>query len=112
MARTALVVVQPARQGVQLTFTASDQLNGNEFGNDGQTVLIVRNTGAAPVNITMRAQESIDGDLKVPDRVVSVPNGIIAMALGIFLTDVYNQANGTVAVDCAASLQLMALKIG
>lgn len=112
MARTVLTVVQPARQGVQLTFAASDQVNGNEFSNDGQTVLIVRNTGGAPVNITMRAQESIDGDLKVPDRVVSVPNGIIAMALGTFLQDVYNQVNGTVAVDCAASLQLMALKVG
>ena len=112
MARTALSVVQPARQGVQLAFTASDQVNGNEFANDGQTILIARNTSGAPINVTIRAQESIDGDLKVPDRVVSIPNGIIAMALGTFLIDVYNQINGTVAVDCSASLQLMALKVG
>lgn len=112
MARTALAVTPAARTGTPLAFTASDQVNGNSFINDGQTVLIVRNTSGAPVNITLRTIFTADGDLKIPDRVVSIPNGIVAMLLGAFVPSFYNQADGSVSVDCAASLQLVALSIG
>jgi hypothetical protein len=46
MARTALPVTAPNKAGVPLGFTASDQVNGNSFVNDGRSVVVVRNTGA------------------------------------------------------------------
>lgn len=112
MARTPLPVMPAARTGTQLAFTPSDQVNGNSFLNDGQTVLIVRNPTGAPINITLRTTLVADGDLKLPDRVVSVPNGIVALLLGAFVQGTYNQADGSVFVDCAAILQLVAISIG
>lgn len=111
MARTPLNVMPAGHAGTVLAFTPSDQVNGNSFLNDGQTVLIVRNTSGAPVNLTLRTNLIADGDLKLPDRVIPVPNGIVALFLGPFIQSVYNQGDGSVSVDCAASLQLVALSI-
>jgi hypothetical protein len=116
MARTALPVTAPNKTGVTLGFTASDQVNGNSFVNDGRSVLVARNTGGAPATLTLRVTRIEDGDavtgLKVPDRVVSIPVSTAAAPatiLGTFSQDIYNQPDGTVSVDCSASLMMMVL---
>jgi hypothetical protein len=111
MARTQLPVTQATHTGVLFAFTTSDQVNGNQFVNDGRTVLIVQNTENTPVNLMIRTNRVEDSDLKVPDRVVSIPNGITGVMLGTFPQDIYTQADGTVWLDCAAALNLMLLSI-
>jgi hypothetical protein len=119
MARTALTVITGVHSGVPISFAAADLVNGNSMVNTGGSLLICRNTTAAAVNITLRTNHYIDGDatnggLKCPDRVVSVPvspAGAPAFMLGPFPTDCYNQADGTLSIDCAAALSLSVLSI-
>ena len=112
--RTALTVVPSIRAGVSVSFTSCDLVNGNSFMNDGQTVLMVRNTGASPVSLTIRTSVIIDGDLVVQNRVVAVPVSTAAapaFMLGAFLVQVYNQVDGHVWLDCAAALLIVPLNV-
>lgn len=72
MARTAITPTQPSRAGVALpAATAGDATNGHSVANNGNVVLIVKNVGATPRNITFQTVRSVDG-LANPTRVVAV----------------------------------------
>ena len=111
MARTVLPVLVAVNTGVTLAFTAADLVNGNTFINDGHTLLVARNTGGAPLNVTLIAAQKIDGDLVVANRVEVVPAASSVLLRGAIPADVYNQPDGTVFVDCSAAAGLLAISI-
>lgn len=75
MARTAITPTQASRTGTTLpAASAGDAVNGNSVANNGNVVLIVKNTGASSRNFTVQTIRSIDG-LANPTRVVSVAAG-------------------------------------
>ncbi len=101
MARTTLNFQQVVRTGIVPTFTAVDAVNGNQFANDGRMGLHVKNAGASPTNATFLTPQVIDGDLAVPDRVVTIAAGA-EKKIGPFPPsgpEGYNQADGNVYVD-------------
>lgn len=108
--RTALAVLPATHTGVTVAFTASDQVNGTLFANDGRTILVVHNGSGAPLVVTVIATLVVDMNLQVPNRVVTVPNGA-NIILGTFPQDVYGQADGSIWVDCSAPAGLLALSV-
>lgn len=54
MAHTAIAITQYAANAAvnPIAFAAVDAVNGNEFENDGKTIIIVRNASASPVTVT------------------------------------------------------------
>jgi hypothetical protein len=77
MPRTALTVTQATRAGAVLpAATAGDVANGNSVANNGQVILIVKNTNASTTarTITFRLVRTVDG-LTAPTRVESIPAG-------------------------------------
>ncbi len=69
MPYTALTVqtIDRTKAGTkEVTFTAVDQANGNEFANDGSNVtLFVKNTDAAAKKILYNVPETVDLDLEI-----------------------------------------------
>lgn len=58
MARTSITVTEVPFQGKMdnLTFQAADAANGMKYQNpDGRAALIIKNTGASPVMVTVKA---------------------------------------------------------
>jgi len=54
MARTAIAVQEVPFQGsAAVNFGAADSVNGMVFPNDGRTILLVKNAGAAPITVTV-----------------------------------------------------------
>lgn len=77
MPRTALTAVQATRAGTTLpAATAGDAVNGNQIGNDGRLILIVKNTNAASTarTVTFQTTVSVDG-LTAPVRSETLPAG-------------------------------------
>lgn len=75
MPRTAITATQTSRAGSVLpAATAGDVTNGHSVANDGRVILIVKNTGASPYNITFLATRTVDG-LTAPTRIESLPAG-------------------------------------
>lgn len=114
MTRTALAVTHLATIGATLAFVASDQVNGNSVYNDGYTALLVKNTSGATVTLTIGTNNIQDGDLTLPPRVVTIaPTGAgeIGKVFGPFSQAVYSQADGTVSLNCSASLQFAAFSL-
>lgn|SRR5574341_265424 len=73
MARTAIAVTTVGFQGKidNLTFTAADAVNGMMFDNDAQTVVVIKNTGAGVVNVTVTSVADEAG--RTGNLVVAVP---------------------------------------
>lgn len=75
MARTQITVVQARKTGISLAAEqAGDPVNGHYFLNSGETLLVVRNADAAPQNITIQVQGTVDGQ-SATDRVIPIPAG-------------------------------------
>ena len=114
MARTLLTATVCTTSGIG-TFSgfdaAGDVVNGNEFDNDGNIMLQVRNAdGGATHNIVFGIPVVIDG--------TAVPSVAIAISastqrwFGPFRTALYNQANGRVTADVdSAQLFLKVVRI-
>lgn len=101
MPRTALTVQSLGLNGqLNATMTAADATNGMAFVNDGQTVLVVRNTDASAKTVTVKS---------VPDewgRSGDVTCVVAASGVGIlgpFTPAIFNQSDGTINVDFSAS---------
>jgi hypothetical protein len=113
-ARTVLNPITATHSGVLLSFTASDQTNGNSFRPDPHTALIVQNTTAGAITLTIHTNAFMDGDtasgLRVPDRVITVPANSVGTA-GPFTGSLYRQNDGFVWIDSSAALNYMVLQI-
>lgn len=101
MARTNLTITDVARStsGVaQPTQDTMDVANGNQLAyNDGRVIVEVNNSGASTYTFTVQTPGVVDG-LAITDLVLSVAAGATRL-LGPFPPNVYNQSDGTVAID-------------
>lgn len=76
------------------TAPQASQADGHMFTNTGMEQVILKNTTAAPVNVTFITPRTVDG-LAVPDRVVAVPATTGEVLVGHLDTLTYNQPAGT-----------------
>ncbi len=93
-----LPVQSLAVDGLEASFSAIGA--GDEFVNDGDTFIYLKNGSIGGITITIETTKLIDGDLTVEDRAVSVSNGS-AKLIGPLDKDLYNDANGKVQLTYA-----------
>lgn len=103
MARTAIALQDvPFQSGIaNITYTAADNANGMKFDNNGNTLLIVKNTGAGACTVTVRAVADEAG--RTVDLVLVCPITTGFLIAGPFRTQWWNQRVapdvGSVGVD-------------
>jgi len=108
--RTAVALQDVTRAGLAVTEAAGDNVNGNQFTNDGKTILRVRNSSGGSLNVTITTPGTVDG-LAVADRVVAVGAGVTTF-IGPFPVDQYNQGGadaGQVFVDVTAATMFLSV---
>ncbi|MEU5149728.1 hypothetical protein AB0G42_21425 [Streptomyces yangpuensis] len=109
MARGVLSVKQANRDGMDMgTPTTGDVANGHVVANDGNTGLLVKNTGSTSArNVTFRLFKTVDGQAVTP-RTESVPVGLTYL-FGPFPTAEYGSQ---LEVDVShAELTLQAVRV-
>lgn len=89
MARTALTVNVPDRDGVAVTAEPADATNGNSFAWTGREYLIIENGDTASHTGSIATADTVDG-LTIPTKDVSVAAGATVIA-GPW-PDLYEQA--------------------
>lgn len=97
MPRTNVTVNPTLTSGTNMGTAAGDVANGNEFDNDGDTILHVGNSGASAHNLTLATPRQIDG-VAVAAVTVSIP-GLTTKMFGPFNPVLYNQANNRVYIN-------------
>lgn len=108
----AVTAVNPASNGA-LTYSATDNANGNAVVNDGHVTLLVKNpTGGA---ITVTAVSVPDDDGRTGDVSASIPAGG-EYAFGLLSPALFNQRSGDVGqvhvTFSAAGCTMVALQLG
>ena len=104
MARTSVTVQTTPRFGASLddvTFTAGDAANDHEFVNDGNTLLLMKNTDASGKTATIpivQNSRSLNKSGLTQTLTASGGGSEICIA-GPFDPDIFNQTGGVVHVD-------------
>lgn len=93
MAYSQLALTSPTMAGTTWTPTPATLTDGNSFANDGHRALWVNNASGGVLTITFDTPGTVDSDLAVPQRTVTVANGA-AELIGKFDPAVYNQRSG------------------
>lgn len=99
MAEVALTVQTISRSGVAQTLTAANSGSGQEFANDGRTLLLVKNASGATVSVSFEYQASLDGGLVTPGNLTAAVGDGATKLFGPFPGELYNDADGNVEVD-------------
>lgn len=120
MAATELTVNELTRVGLSDTsFLINANADGHFFKNDGKTILVVKNAGASPINVTIATVVTADGIIKPgygkftdSNVIQAVANGVTKLG-GIFPKQRFNDANGYVNITLSAvtSVQIGVVKI-
>lgn len=104
MARTALSIDEITLTGLELSdVLVAAGADGHYFVNSGDPILVVKNAGASPVNVTVQTPYTRDG-LALADLVVAVAAGETVF-IGPFPSATFDQsgaARGQVYVDFAS----------
>lgn len=79
MARSVLAPIVAGVAGVDLPPTAADAAGSQWTYGSGRRYLLVHNGDVSPHTVTVAVPATVDGDLDVPDRVVTVAAGGYAM---------------------------------
>jgi len=90
-----LAVIDPVLEGVVFTPVAA-AAGGDQFPNDGNTLLYVNNGSGAPITVTIVAQY-VDGNVPLTDVATAVAAGG-ARIFGPFPTRYFNNALGLVSL--------------
>ena len=98
MARTEITPQQIVRTGLASALATPDLANGNQFVNDGQCFLYVKNASGSPITVTIDTPGTVDG-LAIANLTVSVPATTGERMIGPFPPGIYGQADGKVYVD-------------
>lgn len=106
---TALTPTPVSRAGVTIAPAAGD-VAGNTFPNDGNTVLVVQNSGASPYNLTLNFAVQVDGQT-VTAKTVAVSTGAY-MAIGPFPVDKYGSTVSVTPANIALKLQVLTGLVG
>lgn len=114
MAEVALTPLVVIRSGVTETLTAANSTSGQEFVNDGHTMLLVKNVSSATVSVSFEYQGSLDGGLiTVTNPAYAVGNGVTKI-FGPFPGEIYNDSSGNVEIDytgVVASVSVAAIRL-
>lgn len=99
MARTALVPSPITTAGLVPALVNADNANGMSYPAKAGRFIWVKNTNAAPCNVTIREGPSsgVDGNV-LPDKVVTVPASTGERLIGPMPQN-YTQADGNVYLD-------------
>jgi hypothetical protein len=114
MPRTNLASVIPSTSGLDISGgadTAGDVANGNEFDNDGNVIIKVRNAdGGSAHFLSVACPLLIDGNV-VANVATSIP-ALATRFFGPFRTAIYNQDNGRAGVNVdSAQLFIKCIRI-
>lgn len=102
MPRTPIPVTDiPYSNGVAVTWTAADSANNHSFPNDGQTLLLVRNTDAATKTVTVVSVPDDGG--RLGDITLTAPATAGVCTTNLVPIKGYNQTDGTVNVNVAVA---------
>jgi len=115
MPRTAITVQTTSRDGLTASYISGDSVNGHEFANYGQDViLIINNGGGSGINATFITPNTVDGNA-IADKTVAVGAGV-EMFIGPFRNSVYGSAANKTTVyfdlDSATSVTVAAIALG
>lgn len=91
MARTALVPVQAADEGVVFALSAAN-VDGHRIPGGGDVRLVVNNGSGGSINVTIQTAATEDG-LAIADQVVAVGAGV-QKVIGPFRPTTYDRASG------------------
>jgi len=110
MARTTLTAVESEAYGGGVADTSAeavDNVNGNDFANDGRTIMVVENGsgGSLTVTLTLPAGPKTAGESIT--KTLAVDNGDEAH-FGPFLPSIFNNADGRVYVDWSSGTSVTA----
>lgn len=94
-----LALTSVTRAGTDTAGAAAD-VAGDTFPNAGREYLVVKNSSASPITVTLDVTMTVDGQTVV-DPTVSVPAGGERI-IGPWPTGIYNDANGRVKATCSA----------
>ena len=111
MARTALTPIdcplQWATTPATLTWTAADNVNGNEFTWTGKEILLVRNDDVGAQLVTIDSVP--DPYTREGDQTQSVPAGAYRIFGSPFPSTGWLQADGKIYVDAASANVMLAV---
>lgn len=109
MATTPLTLVEADRLGdaILTTGTAADTTNNNSFSNDGNVVLIVKNTGASSYTVSVNIIDLVDGQTPTAKQITVAASAIVAF--GPFPVAYYG--NNPTIVSQNAAITLIPLHI-
>ncbi len=110
MARANLTVQDIVKTGVAPNFVAADTGDGNQFVNDGDCFIEVKNTGGSPINVTVTSVGKLDG-MDMEDLVVAVPATTGDRMIGPFAPTAWNNAGGLVYVNVSAAATIAVLRL-
>ena len=110
MARATLTV-QPLTNGLAATYTAIVAADDAQYVFDPAAFLHVRNTTeSTSIPLTIKSNETIDGDLVVPDRTITLAGG--AEKFTAPLDKTHKQADGMVYLNSPTDgLEIAVLKV-
>lgn len=98
-----------AASPADLTFTAGDATNGNEFPATGREMLIVRNDDGSAQTVTVQSVD--DPFSRQGDQTQSVPAGAYRI-FGPFPTLGWQQSDGTIQISVgSANVQLAVVRL-
>ncbi|MBS3927087.1 MAG: hypothetical protein KGZ65_00080 [Sphingomonadales bacterium] len=98
MADVAVTVQEITRTGIDLTDTGSLSVSDTYLvPNDGKTILHIKKSGATDCTVTIATPNTVDG-LAVGDLTVTVPATTGDKHIGPFPREIYNNADGKIAV--------------
>ena len=100
-----------SRTGLNTTYAAAAG-GGDEFVNNGDEFIHIKNGDGSPHTVTIVTAATVDG-LDVDDRAVAIPAGEERM-IGPFAASTYNDANGNVQLtyDAVTSITIAIIKPG
>lgn len=92
------------------TVTPVTPANGDTFANDGKTVLVVENNSGAGITFNVVTSQTVESDLDVEDRQISVDNGDIDI-VGPFNTGIYGTTVTVNTWSSTTSVTIYAMKV-
>lgn len=104
----ALTIQQLVKTGLDVTFAAASA-GGDTFVNNGKVLLVVKNGGGAPINVTVDSVRACDQGFD-HDLVVAVPAGQ-ERKIGFFEESRFG-GQVSVAYSAVASVTVAAIRVG
>jgi len=106
------IAAQTLTQGLSPTYSAIVAADDAQFVFDPDAFLHIRNTTAGTLVLTIPTNQSVDGDLTVPSRTISVAATPGAKFSKKFPKETYRQSDGYVYLNTAADgVEVAVLKL-